>query len=187
MKRTIALAAAAVLMLAGCSPGGETTPTTTPPPTLAAPTTTGPSPTPTPQWTDEQQAAIDAVQAYLEVWTDVAQNLPDSNTDRIHEVATGDLGTEVVMDLAAFRAEGVHFEGAPVFIPDRVQAGFQDGEGQRYHVHGCYDATATRWVYADGTAVTQEPSTKGRARFTVLHAASGSVGVLEENTEEGTC
>jgi hypothetical protein len=186
MRRIITLAAAAVLMLAGCSPGGETTPTTTPPPTLAAPTT-DPAATPTPQWTDEQQAAIDAVQAYLEMWTDLAQHLPDTDLGQINLVAGGDVATEAVSNLQELRARGQRLEGAAVFTPDRVSRGPGDGEGQRYYVHGCLDATGARWVYADGTPAYDKPSTSSPAKYTVLHTKFGVYGVVNDTTEEGQC
>jgi hypothetical protein len=186
MKRIVGLVAVVCLALAGCSPGGETTPSETPLPTLATPTTAPPV-TPTPQWTEEEQSAIDAVQAYLDVWTDIAQHLPDTDIGRINTVASGDLATEDVDDLMGLQVQGQRLEGSAVFTPDRVQKGPGDGEGQRYYVHGCFDATDARWVYVDGTPVYDEPSTAGPTQFTVLHTTFGVYGVVDDQPEEGSC
>jgi len=62
--------------MTACGPGEVTT--TTPPP----PPTTQP-PTPSPQWTPEEQGSIDAVQRYLEVWADIGH---DPLTNKLGDV-----------------------------------------------------------------------------------------------------
>ncbi len=75
------------VLLTGCTPD--------PPVATVSPIVeTVPEPTPTPQWTSEEQAAIDAVYAYLETWTYMVQNLDSlSTSDDICTVA-GDTSAE---------------------------------------------------------------------------------------------
>lgn len=75
----VAVVSVAVLCLAGCAPGPSEMPTWTPPPstpvTSPGPTET-PTPTPTPPtpaWSDEQQAAVDAVEKWFLIYNEVLQ------------------------------------------------------------------------------------------------------------------
>lgn len=131
----------------GCTPNVEPTPTPAVTPTV--------TPTSTPQWTTEEQAAIAAVQRYLEVWTEISQNLDDTSQgfDKIWEVATAEHATNKTVMWIDWRHSGQHLVGAPTFEVTSVAPGYSDNSGHRYHVYGCYSTEGSYLVDSDGNEV----------------------------------
>jgi hypothetical protein len=175
-------------LLAGCSPGltgtpGYLTPTPADSTTVAPP----PTMTPTPQWTQEQQAAIDAVQRYLDVSTQILQNLSTADWNQMYTVADRELVSELFPTWSRWVQEGRHLVGTPSFIPERVGEGMMDGLGDRYNVHGCYVITGSTLVDVNGQPVGTQGAERTNALFIVLHAKDNSYFVLNENTEDTTC
>jgi len=166
--------------MTACGPGEVTTTTPPPPPTT-------PTPTPSPQWTPEEQAAMDAAQRYIEVWADIGQHLPNTDQNRILDVAGDPLKTQVVLHWAEWIESGRHQVGTPTFIPNMVQPGAHDHQGDRYHVYGCYDSSATYLVESDGKIVTYGKFDHIIVRFLVLHLTNSSYIVVDESSEDKPC
>jgi hypothetical protein len=172
------------LGLAGCVPD-QPTPTPTPTVEPASPT---PTPTPTPQWDAEQQAAIDAVQTYLDRWTDIAQNLPDADFTRIFEVAGDTAGNEAAATLSEWKSAEYHLVGAPVFTPEIVIPGMTDELGQRHNVHGCLDTSSAYLVDKSGARVVPPGGpTTAVVNYTIILRDNGGSGVLKEESEGEQC
>ena len=183
MRSPIGLLAVALLagLMVGCTPGVQPTPA--PPP--ATPTQT---PTPTPQWTAEEQAAIDAVARYMEVWAGITQKLPNVDPTPIRDVTGDPLRSHTIQTWQRMAAEGWHLVGTPVFVPDYVTSGAHDYQGDRYHVHGCYNDASTYIADKDGKNLANGTADDEAANYLVLHLIKeGIYLVLEENPEGKPC
>jgi len=183
MQRLIAAVVVAVAgcSLAGCVGGGPT-------PSPLTEVTPSPLVSPSPTWNDKQQGALDAVQRYLDVWTDISQHLGDADWNRLYEVAKDPAVNDVFRLWAQWKSRGWHVEGTPAFVPDWINPSMMDNLGNRYHVHGCYDITQTFLVDDNGNKVGERGDERHLAIYTVLHQASdGTFVVLEDAREEGTC
>jgi hypothetical protein len=146
------------------------------------------SPTPTPQWDAEQQAAIDAVQTYLDMWTDIAQNLPDADFTRIFEVAGDPAGNEAAAALSEWKSAEYHLVGAPEFTAETVIPSMTDDLGKRYSVLGCLDTSSVYLVDKSGARVVPPggPNTAG-VNYTIILRHNGGSGLLKEEPEEELC
>lgn len=69
-RRVVAVVSVAVLCLVGCTPTSTETVSPTPPATTSVVTPT-PTATPTPEWSGEQQAAVDAVEKWYRIYNEV--------------------------------------------------------------------------------------------------------------------
>ena len=181
-KPVVILAVMMVAALTGCSPDGRETPS--PQPTVYTPT-----PTPSPQWTTEEQGAIDAVQKYLEVWTNISQNLQTSDWNEIRYVASDPAANDAGDLWFQWNNNGWHLVGGPVFQPDRVDLGATDSQGTRYHVHGCYITSESYLVDANGVKLGDPASDRGTANYLVIQLQNpqGKFTVLEDNVEGNQC
>ncbi|MCL2482126.1 MAG: hypothetical protein FWF43_01665 [Propionibacteriaceae bacterium] len=168
-------------LMTGCSPSSPATPT---PVATSESVTTA---TPTPQWTDEQQAAIDAVQNYLQVWASIGQDPQGSDWAAIRTVASDPSANNAVSTWMQWAQAGHHLVGAPQFIPDYVTPGSTDDQGDRYHVHGCYIITDSYLADDAGNRVGVRGADRKPALYLVLHMTTGDYLVLEDTSEEGTC
>lgn len=186
MKRLagICLALAMSCVVAGCSlksDGGD--PST---PTVVA-TTQTPTLTPSPTWTAEQQGAINAVQTYLDVWTQISQNVGTADFNEIRNVADGQLVADNIAVWTEWRNNGWFLVGAPEFTPDWVTSGAQDSIGHVYHVHGCFSIENSYLSNADGDHVGDRGVVRGPTRYDTWHLASGVQIVTDDIAEDGTC
>ena len=166
--------------MTACGPGEVTTTTPPPPPTT-------PTPTPSPQWTPEEQGAMDAVQRYLEVWADIGQHIPDTDQNRIVDVASDPIRTGVILTWADWIEKGWHMVGTPTFVPDMVQPGAHDHQGDRYHVYGCYNNADTYLVDSQGKILSYGGFDHQWGYFTVLHMTNSSYIVLDEASKGKPC
>jgi len=183
MRAPIGLLVTALLagLMVGCSPGVEPTPD--PPP--ATPTLT---PTPTPQWTAEEQRAIDAVTRYMEVWVGITQKLPDVDQVPLRDVAGDPLRSDMFLLWGDMATKGWHLVGTPSFVPDYVNPGAHDYQGDRYHVHGCYTDTNTYIADKNGKNLGNGLANNEATNYLVLHLLKeGKYLVLEENPEDKPC
>ena len=172
-----------VMMIAamtGCSPDGEETPS--PQPVASTPT-----PTPSPQWTPEEQGAIDAVQKYLEVWTNISQNLGTADWNQIRDVASDPAASDDVSIWTQWLGNGWHLVGAPGFIADSVALGGLDGQGQRYHVHGCYSIEGSYLVDSNGEQTGQRGADRSIALYQVIKPSDDHYYVFEDGGEDTPC
>jgi len=169
--------------LAACTPGGEASPTpvVTPSPTV--------TPTPTPQWTPEEQGAIDGVNHYLEVWTNISENLADPNQSwqPLWDVARDPAVQGAYAVWGIWRDHGYHLVGAPIFTATLVTTGMGDGQGQRYWVYGCYDLHDSHLADAKGNLLNNDGGDRRPTLHLVLSLKNGRQLVLEDNLREGTC
>ena len=182
MTRRITLTLALTLLaaLAGCTPGGQETPT--PEPTVYTPV-----PSPTPSWNAVEQGAIDAVQKYLEVWTDISQNLQTADWYQIRDVASDPAASDAFTVWAQWNQNGWHLVGAPTLDVDRVDEGATDSQGTRYHVHGCFSISEGYLLDIDGNRVTNRGTERGTTNYLVLHQKNERYVVLEDNPEDESC
>ncbi|MDR0283427.1 MAG: hypothetical protein LBI33_00830 [Propionibacteriaceae bacterium] len=170
--------------LVGCAPGGEVTSS----PSTGESTTVvvTPTPSPTPQWTAEEQGAVDAVREYMRVWDDIAQNLGTADINRIHEVAGDPLASDEVVTLSQWESKGLRLVGSPTFRVDHVERGVQDYQGTIYRVGGCYSVNANLVDEAGGVigGSRKEP---GTVVFTVLHLTTGRYMVTDNAGKDVLC
>jgi len=171
-------ATVAVCALAGCAPDGGESPS--PEPTVEAAT-----PSPSPQWTAEQQGAIDAVQRYLEVWTDISQNLETADWNQVRDVAGDPAANNVLSQWATWFENGWHLVGGPVFTPDYAIPGALDYLGQRYHVHGCYIPSDAYLSDATGVRVSEQSLARTTVNYLVLHLEDTDRSIVIEDVSEG--
>ena len=172
----------AVGMLVGCTPSPQVSPSTE----VTVPSVSI-TPTPTPQWTEDEQGAVDAVQRYLQVWTDIGQNLDDADWTTILEVAGDPAANDAQLLWAQWAGNGWHLVGGPSFIPDQVTQGALDSQGQRYHVHGCYIITGGYLADEAGDPVGNRGVDRGPSEYLVLNLNGSKYLVLEDTAEDGTC
>jgi len=169
-------------LMAGCSPASNGDDPVSSTPVVVEST---PSPSPTPTWSGEQQEAIDAVQKYLQVWTDIAQNLGTADWNQIRDVAYGPI---VLYDMDRWKQwndQGLFLVGNPSFTVSWVTSGAQDPVGSIYHVGGCYIIENS---YLSDTAGTHKPVTVARqpSTYDVLLGANGQ-NVVTDSDDEGKC
>ena len=177
-------------LLAGCTPRpGMTGPTSPTDPVSAMPTVATPSPSPSPTWTGEQQEAIDAVQKYLQVWTDITQNLGTSDWDQIYEVAYGPITVYDKRLWTQWRDQGLFLVGEPSFTPDRVASGAKDPSGQIYHIYGCYSIEGSYLSDVSGARMPTQGSERGPSQYDVVRSVDGRSLVSDNRdlSSEGTC
>ena len=169
-------------LMAGCSPASSGDDPVSSTPVVVEST---PSPSPTPTWSGEQQAAIDAVQKYLQVWAEITQNLGTSDWDQIYEVAYGPI-TNTDMDAwKQWNDQGLFLVGHPSFTTSWVTSGAQDTVGKIYHVGGCYIIEGSYLSDASGTRVPVEAQ-RQPSTFDVLEGANGQ-NLVTDSRNEGTC
>jgi hypothetical protein len=184
--RRIVVAAAVLglgLALAGCGPGQEPVD----PPSSVVPTLAPPSEevTPTPQWTEVEQGAIDAVQAYLEVSFDIGRHLDAPKYDLIYDVAGQPLVDESIARWNRWKESGWHEDGAPSFDTTSVSTGMADGSGKRFHVTGCL--VDSYLVDAEGVRLFPTALERFTVNYLVLHSTDGYFVVLDDPTEREPC
>jgi hypothetical protein len=185
MKRSSALIVAVVWILAGCTPGEEPT---TPPatgPTLTLPPAV--TPNPPPQWSAQEQAAIDAVYRYRDVSQRIAQHLDSADWNDIRGVA-GDTEATGMLDLwAQWRQSGWHLVGESEFLVDYVNPGMNDAQGTRYVVVGCYQAAGSYLADAQGNPAGPRQEQSSTTEYHVLHAIAGGYQVIDSVMRETPC
>ena len=164
----------------GCGPGEVTTTTPPPPPTT-------PTPTPSKTWTPEEQGSIDAVQRYLEVWTDIGHDPLNNNRTQIMDVATGQVTNDNFTQWDRWIQNGWHLTGGPSFTPEWVNTGAKDSQGQRYHVRGCYSIEEAQLVDAQGKPATNPSRTRTLTTYDVLHLTNGRYLIIKDTDEGKTC
>jgi len=178
----LVVAAVGVVGLVGCTPsGGESA--------SPEPEVTTPGTSPSPQWTAEEQSAIDAVQRYLEVWTEIGQNIDTADWNTIRDVASDPAANDAGDTWVLWEEHGWHLEGSPSFEVDRVDIGATDYQGTRYHVYGCYITVNVHLADQDGNLVEKQGADRSTGNYLVLHLVdpSDKYLVLEDTSEGNPC
>ena len=176
--RQIVIAFVAACALVGCSPVVEPPP---PPPTVEE-TPSGPT------FTEKEQAYVDAVQRFLDVWTQIMRDPPNQDWEAIREVTWPPLEDEVLMQFLDWEEGGLHLEGAPIFTADEVRWSSTDHQGEWYYVYGCYDITRSSPFDRDGNQLTNSGADVSYGRFEVIQTPGGRFYVAEDAHVEGkTC
>jgi hypothetical protein len=168
--------------LVGCTPV-ETQPTDTPTPTVTI-TDTGPV------FTTEEQAVIEAVQAYLEKWTYISQNVLDLSVDinEIRDLATDPLAEHDLTTWGDWRHTRVYLIGGPTFAPELVQSTKLDGRGDYFDVYGCFRGNGSYLSDESGGIAAEGEQDSAKTRYVVLRLTTGRHLVTDEELEEGvTC
>jgi hypothetical protein len=194
MKRKLGIAALVMgLALTGCTaPNEETDPT----PIASSRPVVLPTSTPTPEWTAEEQTAIDAVLAYREKWSYMSQHISDQNPDGgwminlddIYEVARNPLADTHLARWVDMRTNSTHLVGSPTLDISNVDRGMGNSEGQRYYVDACSILGDSYTADAQGNRL-DAPGRIERAAFTyeVLAHVNGGIWVFSSKTKDRSC
>ncbi len=143
---------------------------------------------PTPQWSVEEQGAIDAVYAYLEKWTYISQNLQETSLwATIRDVTTEPLVDGLWKQWEAWYLNGWHFVGGPEYEVVDVPPGSFTQFGSLYHVRGCFILGSGHLVDGEGNPTGQRGQERQNGYYIVLHAHDGSYFVSDYMSGEGTC
>jgi len=146
-----------------------------------------PSGTPSPTWSKDDQAAINAVQTFLQVWSQVSQGLPDSDVNAIHSVAISpDVDAQNAL-WVQWIGNGVHLVGAPSFYPSLVTVGELDDQAQRYYVYGCYVMGDSHLSDAGGNPTGVKSADRRPVTYDVILIPDGHYFVFNEKEDSGTC
>jgi len=169
------------LTMAGCTSGVVVTPSVDVP-------TPEVTETPTPEWTEEQQASIDAVQAYITMWATIGQNVTTAQWNDILTVAIDPQSNHDMMLWAHWVDEGWHLTNGPRFTPASVTLGVNDEVGQHFHVRGCYVIEGSHIVDATGQFIGEETRRERAATsYVVLHTHEGPYLVTDSTSEGPSC
>ena len=175
--KVLAFACALGFALAGCA---------RPEPEPYVPSETS-TPTPAPTRDAEQARAINAVQSYLDVTTEIGQNLETANWSRVFEVADEAVADSAWTNWAYWLSDGLHLVGSPTITVDSVVLGYFDSQSEQYRVRVCSDRTNVHLVDAEGDQMPGGASNRFLHEFTVLVSDSGVDLVIAEAEVGGTC
>ena len=174
--------------LTGCLSGGDPSPSTTPSSSRPVLMPTPSSATPTSQWTDEEQQAIDAVLKYYEVWNHISQNPDETDLDSIYEVAMNPIAEEDIKVWQQWKDYGWRLLGSVGFVPLIVTYGMKDGSGHEHNVHGCYILEGADIVDDTGSSLPSGNRIERNSMIvTVLHSLDGSFVVVRNRLENKPC
>ena len=174
-RRVVACVLVLGWALSGCSPA---------PPPFEWPSETG---TPTPTWDAEQARAIEAVQRYIQVWSEIGQNIDTADWNRIYEVAEDPVAAYDLHYWSTWAADSQHLVGAPVVTVDSVILGYVSGESRQYYVRTCYDRTNAYLVDANGNQEAGRVSGRIPHGFTVQMSHTKADVVIGQTEVNGTC
>ena len=174
-RRVVACVLVLGWALSGCSPA---------PPPFEWPSETG---TPTPTWDAEQARAIEAVQRYIQVWSEIGQNVDTADWNRVYEVATGVEAEGTLMTWTDWAANGFRLVGEPVITVVSVTLTYVSGESRQYYVRTCYDRTNAHLVDSSGNQIEGTLPDQFPHGFTVAISLTGPDLVIDELMVEGSC
>ena len=143
--------------------------------------------TPTPTWDAEQVRAIDAVQKYLDVTTEIAHNIDTADWNRVYEVASEPIAGDVISLWSRWNAAGLHLVGAPVITVESVVPGYSDPQSRYYYVNVCYDRAGLNLANPDGTLVVGTAADRSRFAYTVVITPVGPDLVVADRKKEESC
>ena len=173
-------------LMGGTMAGCTSTPTMASSPPLVSVSPAATQDTPTPQWKPEEQIAIDAVQAYLERWSFISQNLPDVDYNSIRDVAGDPTANNALQQWATWIQKGWHLVGSPRFETIYVNSGASDYQGDRYHVYGCYILSDAHLVDSSGSQVDRSAD-RLATTYLVLTTPDHGSRVMEDTVQEESC
>ncbi len=206
ITRSAAMRAAAscvaVVAVVGCT---ATTTTTPSPSTTVAPskssTTLAPSasstatPSPATTWSEEQQAALDAVNGYLDVSETIGAD-PSKFTERqmtnaFKKYIGGDMVEANVASFMRLKRNGWRYVGDVTILSTKITKVIDNhnSRGLEAHVTTCRDQSQRRIVDADGElADTDQPPKFNLRQFSVrMPAGSNGWRVYGLSTANGKC
>ena len=142
--------------------------------------------TPTSTWFRNDQQAIDAVQRYLDVWTEIGQNVDTADWNRIYEVAGDPVAEDDIYFWGEWKTKGQYLVGTPVITVTAVNQGSLTNQGFRRYVYTCYDATEAYLLRKDGSHVDRDLERFPNV-YTVLDSGTGHYLVIGQQMENVTC
>lgn len=155
----VVTAGAVVALLSSCTPAGSPSPSGPPPsgsPTVASATPT-PSPTPTETWSPDQQAAVQAVDAYSAAGLRIGTN-PAGFTEKQMTAAMGKVAGPAVVkaNVGSFmdlRKRGFRYDGSVVPTMTIAHPEKAASDGVEIYVTRCNDQRGFRVVDKNGQVV----------------------------------
>ena len=143
--------------------------------------------TPTSTWSKADQQTIDAVQRYLDVWTEIGENVDTADWNRIYEVAGDPVAKGDIGFWTEWKAVGQHMVGGPVITVTAVNQGPLTSQGFRKYVYACFDASNSYLYTTDGSRVENRGLERQEAAFTVVDSGAGEPKVIELLMESVEC
>jgi hypothetical protein len=141
-----------------------------------------------PTWTTEQQAAIDAVDAYLTTWITISQDLSGQDWNRIYNVASIDMASLDMDEWTIWAREEYTLVGTPTFTALSVTSSHNDGSSKVHTVVGCFDGLGVYLATYEGDPVDPTaPGYRGVAVMTVARAETGRNVVTSYEDRDETC
>jgi hypothetical protein len=185
---TVAVCAVAVCAVAGCSPGVDPPPVSPPvvAPTSVAPRVSTPPPSPSSQWDEAEQGAIDAVQRYLEVWAEIGHDPGGTDWSLMNPVAIEPVMGTDREGWEKWLSNGWHLVGVPVFQVTDSSRGLTDSDGEHYHVRGCMQFDNLNLADDQGLPVYEDMGDV-LMEFLALLKPTGQYFVSEKEIVEESC
>ena len=172
-------------LVLGCVCFTGCTPDLVAPPVMTdAPTATQ---TPTPEYGEDVQKAIDAAYAYVEKWTFITQNVLTADWNEIYEVATDSAASTAFSLWGQWAAKGSRMVGEPTLSVDSAYFSVADERGRLYEINGCMDISEILWSDSEGNLENRRTTDRTPLRMEVLEKPSDGYLVSYESTVEGSC
>ena len=177
--RSAAVASAAIVALGGCTPAPVGPISSGVPSATTAPTVSE-SPSPSPSWSAEQQAAIDAVHGYsetsLRIGADPSKYTEAQMRAEFKKYLGGDMLETTVASFAWLKQKGWRYEGETevVSIQATRVADNHNSRGLEVHVTACRDQTHRRIVDKSGNLAKTEQPPKFNLRQYSVRKPAGS-------------
>jgi hypothetical protein len=156
-------------------------------PTSAEPGVSAPPPSPSSQWNEEEQGAVDAVQRSLKVWAEIGRDPGGTDWSLMTPVAMEPALQGDKDGWAEWVAEGWHVEGTPEFEATDSSLGLTDSDGKQYHVVGCMRLRGFDVVDSDGESVYPDANEETLFSYQVLLKPSGQYFVMKDLILEASC
>lgn len=186
----------AAILLSACtpsSPPAATVPVSSAATSSATPTSATPVPTPTPTWSTEQVAAIQAVEDYRSAIRKIEAD-PSGFTEAemraaLREVAGGDVVPAKVNTYVALKKQGFRYDGETLVVSTKASHPSDASYGREVVVTSCLDQRGLRVLDKTGSEVSEAElgyaipdfnlrqytvvKTKGAERFLVYGLSPG--------------
>jgi len=141
----------------------------------------------TPTISDMEPQLVGAVKRYLEVSSEIGQNVDTADWEKIREVARDQVVEDNIALWTDWSDKGWHMVGSPTITVNNVTEAFQDWRGYGYSVHTCFNMSNVYLADANGNQVSRAVAEHSLQTFTVLVTIYNAYFVIDDVEEEGAC